>query len=181
MLSLAQIIDWKSEGNYVLGVLNSKIVWYFLKSICVVRNGGYIEVKPQYFEQIPIPKFNSENEKCIIVAENSNTCSILTNDFYNHSANFIKLLYSKNNSLNINNKIEKWYELSYSDFIKELAKQKIHLTLNEQSEWLQFFEQEKTKLLTLKDEINRLEKEIDRMVYELYELTEEEIGLVEGL
>ncbi|MFZ1560220.1 MAG: hypothetical protein WAT37_09850, partial [Saprospiraceae bacterium] len=23
--------------------------------ICVIRSGGYIEVKPQYFEQIPIP------------------------------------------------------------------------------------------------------------------------------
>jgi hypothetical protein len=23
-----------------------------------VRNGGYIEVKPQYFEQIPIPKIS---------------------------------------------------------------------------------------------------------------------------
>ena len=30
-------------------------MWHFLKSICVLRSGGYIEVKPQYFEQIPIP------------------------------------------------------------------------------------------------------------------------------
>ena len=37
-----------------MGLLNSKVVWYFLKSVCVVRSGGYIEVKPQYFEQIPI-------------------------------------------------------------------------------------------------------------------------------
>lgn len=44
-----------SNDKAVLAVLNSKVVWHFLKSICVVRSGGYIEVKPQYFEQIPVP------------------------------------------------------------------------------------------------------------------------------
>jgi hypothetical protein len=45
-----------SNDKSLLAILNSKVVWYFLKSICVVRSGGYIEVKPQYFEQIPIPE-----------------------------------------------------------------------------------------------------------------------------
>ncbi|MGB4832969.1 MAG: DNA methyltransferase, partial [Chitinophagales bacterium] len=44
-----------SNDKALLAVLNSKVVWHFLKSICVIRSGGYIEVKPQYFEQIPIP------------------------------------------------------------------------------------------------------------------------------
>ncbi len=47
-----------TNDKYLLAVLNSKVVWYFLKSICVVRSGGFIEVKPQYFEQIPIPEIN---------------------------------------------------------------------------------------------------------------------------
>jgi adenine-specific DNA-methyltransferase len=55
-----------NNDTYLLGVLNSKIVWYFLKSICVVRNGGYIEVKPQYFEQIPIPAATPEQRAPII-------------------------------------------------------------------------------------------------------------------
>jgi adenine-specific DNA-methyltransferase len=44
-----------TSDKHLLAILNSRIVWHFLKSICVVRSGGYIEVKPQYFEQIPIP------------------------------------------------------------------------------------------------------------------------------
>ena len=47
-----------TNEKYLLAILNSKVVWYFLTSICVVRNGGFIEVKPQYFEQIPIPEIN---------------------------------------------------------------------------------------------------------------------------
>ena len=44
-----------SNDMSLLAILNSKVVWHFLKSICVIRSGGYLEVKPQYFEQIPIP------------------------------------------------------------------------------------------------------------------------------
>jgi hypothetical protein len=50
-----------SDNKMLLCILNSKITWFFLQSICVVRSGGYIEVKPQYFEQIPIPKFKNED------------------------------------------------------------------------------------------------------------------------
>lgn len=49
-----------TNDKYLLGILNSKLTWYFLTSICVVRNGGYVEVKPQYFEQIPIPEISSD-------------------------------------------------------------------------------------------------------------------------
>jgi len=49
-----------TEDKFLLGILNSRLVWFFLKSICVVRRGGYIEVKPQYFEQIPIPNIEQK-------------------------------------------------------------------------------------------------------------------------
>lgn len=47
-----------TNDKALLAILNSKVVWHFLKSICVIRSGGYIEVKPQYFEQIPLPDIN---------------------------------------------------------------------------------------------------------------------------
>jgi len=50
------------KEKYLLGILNSQVIWYFLRNICVVRSGGYIEVKPQYFEQIPIPKISHRDQ-----------------------------------------------------------------------------------------------------------------------
>ncbi len=55
-----------SNDKYLLALLNSKVVWHFLKSICVIRSGGYIEVKPQYFEQIPIPLISEKEKKPFI-------------------------------------------------------------------------------------------------------------------
>ncbi|QQR66087.1 MAG: Eco57I restriction-modification methylase domain-containing protein [Candidatus Brocadia sp.] len=52
-----------TDAKWLLGLLNSKVVWYFLNMICVVRSGGFIEVKPQYFEQIPIPALKDTGKK----------------------------------------------------------------------------------------------------------------------
>ena len=52
-----------TDDKYLFAVLNSKVVWHFLKSVCVIRSGGFIEVKPQYFEQIPIPELTDKKSK----------------------------------------------------------------------------------------------------------------------
>lgn len=83
-------------------------------------------------------------------------------------------------------KLEKWYELTFTDFIKELNKSiKIAkgtpLTKKDEFEWMDLFEENKKKALALKAEIDKTDKEIDQMVYVLYGLTEEEIKIVEGV
>jgi type II restriction/modification system DNA methylase subunit YeeA len=45
---------------------------------------------------------------------------------------------------------------------------------------MEVFETKKKEAQALKAEIDKTDKEIDQMVYELYGLTEEEIKIVEG-
>ena len=70
--------------------------------------------------------------------------------------------------------------LPYAEFITELAKKKVKLSLTEEAEWEAYFLQEAKQALAIKSEIEKTDSEIDRMVYELYGLTEEEIKIVEG-
>jgi type I restriction-modification system DNA methylase subunit len=51
-----------TNSRYVLGILNSKLMSYFLKSICAERQGGFIEQKPVYVSQVPIKKPTKEQE-----------------------------------------------------------------------------------------------------------------------
>jgi type I restriction-modification system DNA methylase subunit len=51
-----------TNSRYVLGVLNSKVMSYFLKSICAERQGGFIEQKPVYVSQVPIKKPTNAQE-----------------------------------------------------------------------------------------------------------------------
>jgi hypothetical protein len=45
---------------------------------------------------------------------------------------------------------------------------------------MQYFETEQTKANTIQQTITQTDKEIDTMVYKLYELTDEEIKIVES-
>ena len=51
-----------TNSGYVLGILNSRLMSYFLKSICAERQGSFIEQKPVYVSQVPIKKPTKEQE-----------------------------------------------------------------------------------------------------------------------
>ncbi len=49
-----------SSELYLLGILNSKAADYVLQSIAATRQGGFVEYKPMYVSQIPIPDAEHE-------------------------------------------------------------------------------------------------------------------------
>ena len=55
------------------------------------------------------------------------------------------------------------------------GKQKIRLSISEQTELMQYFGNRTIKANTIQQTITQTNKEIDQMVYKLYELTDEEI------
>jgi hypothetical protein len=170
----AVILPFSSKT--LLCVLNSKLVWEFLKSICVVRSGGYIEVKPQYFEQIPIPEFKYEEEfeiKADLIIE-------ATKNLQSTTSRFLGLLQSKFHIEKPSTKLQNWPDLDFKGFLGELTKAKVKLSLSEEADWMAYFHEQKAKAQSLQSDISRLDREIDKLVYELYGLTEEEIRIVEG-
>jgi len=61
-----------------------------------------------------------------------------------------------------------------------LKKQKISLSLKQQDEWEEYFNEYKTECANLVNQIDTTDKEIDGMVYGLYGLTEEEVKIIEN-
>lgn len=169
-----------SDSKTLLSILNSKLIWKFLESICVVRSGGYIEVKPQYFEQIPIPTLKNEEE----FEKNADIILKSTNDLNTIDLSFKRFLTKNISSDVLSRKLQSWYTLEFDDFIKELNKAikaagGNKLSKLDEMEWMELFEAKKKEAQELKSEIERVDREIDGMVYELYGLTEEEVKIVE--
>ena len=76
--------------------------------------------------------------------------------------------------------LERFDEVDFKTMLAELKKQKISLTLTQQDEWEDYFTQYKADCNALSNQITATDKEIDQMVYQLYDLTEDEIKVVEG-
>jgi hypothetical protein len=164
-----------TNSEYLLPILNSKLVFYYLKSISSTLQGGYFDFRRPYIETIPI-----KNPKNTLVFSNIGKKAIEKSSLFQLIINkFQRTVQRKLELDNLTKKLENWYELTFADFVKELGKKKIKLSLSEEAEWEDYFLQEQQKAVAIKNEIDATDKEIDLMVYELYGLTQEEIEIVE--
>ena len=84
------------------------------------------------------------------------------------------------NPLVITNALARFDELDFKQFLAELKKQKITLSLNQQDEWEKYFSEYKKECNTIAEQISATDKEIDVMVYGLYGLEPEDIKIIEG-
>lgn len=167
------ISTFKISFKYLLAILNSKYLTYWLSS-----NSSNISINVGTIKNLPIVLIPEEDQlkfenKAVIMLSKSK-------ELQEAKKQLLQLLSSKYDDLNISKKLEEWPSLSFKDFLKELIKQKIKLSLTEQTEWMQHFENEKSKANAIQQVIDSTDKEIDQMVYQLYGLTEEEIKIVEG-
>lgn len=166
-----------TSNKALLCVLNSRIVWTFLTSICVVRSGGYIEVKPQYFEQIPIPAIEGElAEQLSILADEM---LALNKELQETRSRFIRRLQDNIPEVKINGALEAFDSMDFNGFVSELKKQKIRLSLFQQDEWEKYFNKNKLDCEELSAKIAETDKEINARVYTLYGLEADEIKLIE--
>ncbi|MGV9004717.1 Eco57I restriction-modification methylase domain-containing protein [Flavobacterium sp.] len=163
--------------KYLLSVLNSRLIkFYYLKKF-TNESSLTNAISTQNLFNIPIKNIAVENQEPLV--EKSNLMLSLNKTIQEHSQKFQRTIQRKFELDDLPKKLQDWYKLSYSEFIKELAKKKVKLTLSEEAEWEDYFTQESNKALDLKAQIDATDNEIDVMVYELYGLTKEEIEIVE--
>lgn len=169
--------------KYALSVLNSKLLNYYYQLINPEKGEALAEVKAFHLENMPIKDISKIEQNPFIKRADLMLSS--NKELQEISFKFQRTLQRKffseeaNATSHLSKKLENWYELSFAEFVKELAKKKVKLSLSEEAEWEDYFLQEQQKAVAIKNEIVATDKAIDKMVYELYGLSEEEIKIVE--
>ena len=164
---------------FLTAVFNSSLAKLWIWYNCPELQGGTREIRKVYFEHFPVPHANEE--QTAMLSQYAIERTQLTANLESLISKFQRTIQRKFNLEDLPGKLQNWYLLTYKEFIAELAKKKVKLSLKEEAEWETYFLEEAKQALELKSEIDKTDKEIDRMVYELYGLTEEEIGIVEGV
>lgn len=174
-----KIDDNQYSNNFIVSILNSKITTFYYDNIygSTKIGGGYIDLKGSQIENFLIPKISLENQQPFI--EKADQMLLFNKELQEISDKFQRALQREFSLDVLSKKLQNWYELSFADFLKELAKAKINLSLSQKAEWEDYFLAEQQKAVSIKSTIDQTDKEIDQMVYNLYGLTEEEIEIVE--
>lgn len=171
-----------NADRYLQGLLNSKLFnfvkRYLFPAFGDSENGGRVRLDANKMVNLPIKLISNHLKDWFI--EKTTAIEIVSKDLQELAQKFQRSIQRKFELDELPKKLQDWYLLTYAEFIKELAKKKIKLSLAQEAEWEEYFTQEAKKALALKQQIDTTDKAIDQMVYNLYELTDEEIKIVEG-
>ena len=81
----------------------------------------------------------------------------------------------------LSRKLEEWWTLSFSDFRDEVKRVfRTEIPVKERGQWETYLAEQGDRVRALSAEIEAAEREIDGIVYRLFDLTGEEIALLEA-
>ncbi|MHA6250030.1 Eco57I restriction-modification methylase domain-containing protein [Pontibacter sp. CAU 1760] len=161
--------------KFLEALLNSGLMkWVFQFDNFHMVGKPLAEVKVVFVERLPIiiAEFQQDFiEKADLMRAKNRELQELANKF-------ITLLKAEFNTVTPSQKMMQWYNLSWSDFVKEIAKSKVKLTLAQKAEWISYFEAQQKLATQIQQQLQHTDNEIDQMVYQLYDLTTDEIELI---
>ena len=171
------IIQNELNNTYLLTVLNSKLIEYFLHSISTKKQNGYYSYLNTFLSQIPVIKLNASNQQPFI--EKGERLSSNTKEIQS-KINTVVNRFSERFALeSLPKKLSKFYELDFLEFMNLAHKARSRKpSLKELDEWEEYFNSHKMRILTLINENRQLIEDIDTMVFDLYKVNEEQRKII---
>ncbi|WP_432693989.1 Eco57I restriction-modification methylase domain-containing protein [Priestia aryabhattai] len=166
----------------IMAFLNSNITtfYYNYKYGNTKIGGGYFDLKGTQINELPLPKSVDEtaadNLKLII-----DELIAKYEDLYNSSEKFSNRILANFSNDKLANGVSEFLNVSFTDFLKALKKHGIKLKLREQDEWEDYFLDKQKSYLEIIEVIKKLESKLNGIVYDIYNLSNEERKTVEDV
>ena len=167
----------KFNLKYIFTLLNSKLLKKYWEYKYNDNKNLFPKIKGYQLDDLPLVNIPLEKQQPFI--EKADKMLSLNRELQDLSQKFQRMVLRKFDLEKLSTKLQEWHLLDFSDFIKELKRLKVKLSLSQESEWEEYFLEEKSKAVAIDSEIKNTDKEIDSMVYRLYDLTDEEIKIIE--
>lgn len=166
---------------FLLSYLNSKLVEFYLMGVCTFIRGGYLRMKKQFIETIPIPEATDKEKKLIgALAEQAQDIAEQRYALQEQVRNRIHDIAPEGKVFDLNNKLKSWWKLDFKEFQKEIKKVfKTELTLNQRDEWETYLTDKRKQVEDLTNTLIAIEGNLNTEVYKLFDLTPDEIKLIE--
>ena len=169
----------------LIAILNSKVAWFYFRQICTALRGGIWRLLMQsiYVETLPIPH-TSESQKAELatLAQAAQSAAEKRYDLQQSITRRIPDLAADPANAKLTTKLKEWWDLpDFAAFQKEVEKTlKAKIPLQERNAWENWITTTRAEIHALTAEIARLEAEINAKVYALFDLTPDEIALLEA-
>ena len=172
----------KREGQnvslkYILVLLNSTLIsFYFKKNTAKAERKLFPKIILNDLRLFPIKVIPKESQEPFIAL--ADTMLSLNSQLQEKRTRFLRRLNENFEGIKITTALQTFDQLDFKGFVAELKKQKIKLSLIEQDEWEDYFNQYRQACQELSEQIKATDAEIDNKVFDLYGLTQEEREIV---
>ncbi len=165
-----------TKEKWLLAILNSPISSYFLRITAIERQGGFIEQKPMYVKEIPVPNLPSEL-KSVLSSEVDLLLQLYKGE-QELTYQSLELLKTEYANIKITKKLENFLSLGWNEFIEELEKQKIKLSLQKKDELTKWFREKQTRFQKAEQQIKTIDESMDKEIYKIYKLSNSDIQII---
>ena len=135
-----------------------------------------MNIYPEHIRNIPIPAISYEAQQPFITL--ADTMLTLHLQLQDKRSRFLRRLTDNFEGVKITTALQQFDTMDFKGLMAELKKQKIKLSLSQQDEWEDYFNQRVAECQDLSAQIKATDTEIDNRVFDLYGLTEEERKIV---
>lgn len=168
---------------YLAALLNSKCLWFLLFSMPTKLRGGFVQIHSVYMDKLVVPHVNEDEKNKL--SDFTNICQTSISNIFDKRQKVQKRipdLCPDDRDPKLSNKLKDWHKLpDFAAFRKEVKRvYKTDIPLSERSEWEAWLETERAAIGELQGRIASSEAEINRIVYDLFDLTPDEIALIEA-
>lgn len=172
-----------TDDPSLAALMNSKVFWFLLVTGATALRGGFVQLLGRYVEPLPIPTITTETREALVdnvmqiqrqAAEIFALQTALTRR--------IPDLCRSGRDPKLTTRLQEWWTLpDFAAFRAEVKKVfKADIPLAERSAWEDWISRDRAKIARLSAEIAKAEAEIDSIVYGLFDLTPDEIALLES-
>lgn len=172
-----------SNDYATVALLNSKPIWFLFKSLTPLASGGYFRMKSQYVEQLTIPAMQPPIHASLTnLSKRIHAMAIERQVLQRALSCRLPDLCPPDRDPKLTTRLKEWWTLpDFAAFRAEVKKVfKADIPLAERSGWEDWITRDRAEIARLSAEITKAEAQIDSIVYELFELTTEEVCLLES-
>ena len=162
--------------KYVLCLLNSSLIRSYIQSYASLKAGGYYSYSSNVLNKIPIKLVPQKSQETFVALVD--TMLTLNTQLQEKRSRFLRRLSENLEGVKITTALQTFDQMDFAGFVAELKKQKKKLSLSQQDEWEEYFNQYRQTCQELTEQIKATDCEIDQRVFDLYGLTPEEREIV---